>query len=125
VVQADLILGLLKALLHHPAGPGYPDQAEQGSFGRAEARVEGQLTVAAAAAYQQPPLAAGSRQRGQLDACPVIQPPSLGAMTGAAGHPLLGGHASGQLDSGGRLLGGRSQRLGALDGQHIGHAAAF
>src|SRR5262245_62338474 len=32
VVQADLGLGLLEALLDCPPGPGHPDQAEQGGF---------------------------------------------------------------------------------------------
>ena len=30
VVQTDLVLGLLEAVLDRPAGPGHPDQADQG-----------------------------------------------------------------------------------------------
>src|SRR5215217_2376794 len=115
---------LRKDHLDRPSGPGHPDQAEQGGVGRAEAGVEGQLLVAAAAAHQQPPLVAGSRG-GQLNPGPVVQPAALGAVTGAGRHPLLGWHAGGYLGGGGRRLGGRLQRLGALDGQHMGQVAVL
>jgi hypothetical protein len=54
VVQADLALGLLEAFLHHPPGPGHPDQPKQGGASRAQAGVEGQVPIDAAAAHQQP-----------------------------------------------------------------------
>ena len=117
---------LRKDHLDRPADPGHPDQPDQGGGGRGEAGVEGQLAVGAAAAHQQPPRAVGGSRRGQLDPCPVVQPASLGAVAGAAGHPLLRRHTGGQLLGGGpgRLV-GWSQWLGALDGQHIGQAAVL
>jgi site-specific DNA recombinase len=121
---------LRKDHLHRPAGPGHPHQPDQRGGGRAIAGVEGQLAVAAAAAHQQPPGHAGGGRRSQLDPGPVIQPPALGAVAGAASDPLLGRHSSGQLLSAGARS-GRSvnsldlKQLGALDRQHMPHAAAL
>src|SRR5215213_6893104 len=83
VVQADLVLGLLEAVLDRPAGPGHPDQADQGGVGWTVAGVEGQLAVAAAAPDQQPALPSAGGWWGQLDARPVVQAAALGAVAGA------------------------------------------
>jgi len=101
VVQADLALGLLEALLSRPPRPGHPDQAEQGGFGRAAAGGEGQLPGRSAAAHQQLPGHPAGSRRCQLDPRPVVQPAALGAVPGAAGHlaggrRLLGRRPSGQ-----------------------------
>ena len=130
VVQADLTLGLLEALLHRPPGPGHPHQPDQRGGGRAVAGIEGQLPVAAAAAHQQPPRHPGGGRGGQLHPGPVVQPAALGAVPGAAGDPLAGRHRRGQLLSAGARS-GRSinsldlKQLGALDRQHVPHAAAL
>jgi hypothetical protein len=54
VVQADLVLGGLEALLDRPADPCHPDQLSQGGAGRAEAGVVGQLPVGKPPPGQQP-----------------------------------------------------------------------
>ena len=121
---------LRKDHLHRPPGPGHPDQPDQRGGGRAVAGVEGQLPVAAAAAHQQPPRHPGGGRGGQLHAGPVVQPAALGAVPGAAGDPLAGRHRRGQLLSAGARS-GRSinsldlKQLGALDRQHVPHAAAL
>src|SRR4029453_18078413 len=130
VVQADLALSLLKALLHRPPSPGHPHQPDQRRGCRPVAGVEGQLAVTAAAADQQPPGHADGSRGGKLHAGPVIQPAALGTVPGAASDPLLGRHRSGQLRSAGARP-GRSvnsldlKRLGALDRQHVPHATAL
>jgi hypothetical protein len=95
VVQADLALGLVEALLNRPPGPGYLDQPDQRRGGRARADRQGQLAVAATAAHQQPPGHAGGRRGGKGQAGPVVQAAALGTVAGAASNPLGGRDHSG------------------------------
>src|SRR5215217_3473809 len=85
---------LRKDHLNRPPGPSHPDQAEQRGVGRAEAGGEGQLAGAAAAPDQQPSLPSADGQWGQLDAGPVVQASSFGALAGAGPTQRSAGTAS-------------------------------
>jgi site-specific DNA recombinase len=117
---------LRKDHLDHPAAPGHPNQPDQGGVDRPVAAVKGQLTVAAAAPDQQPALPSAGGWWGQLDAGPVVQPSSFGAVAGAGPHPAFGRHRRGQL--GGAQVRrpiADCQQLAGLDGQHVGHPAVL
>jgi transposase len=129
VVQANLVLGGLEALLDRPADPGHPDQLGQRGPRRAKAGVEGQLPVRQPPPRQQPEPAARPAWSGQRDPGPVVDPRALGAIPGAEAPPPTGGKAGDQLagsDLGGTLLAGRPQRRpggGPPDGRTGGRSA--
>jgi site-specific DNA recombinase len=119
---------LRKDHLDRPADPGHPDQLGQGGPGRAEAGIKGQLPIRQPPTHQQPEPPARPAGPGQPDPGPVIDPGALGAIAGAKAAPGAGGQTGDQLtgrDLGRALVGGRPQRLGGLDRQHVGQVVVL
>ena len=87
VVEAELVLGGLEAILDRPAMPLDLDQHLDGGSGRAPGREEGQIAVGDVAADQQaarPQAGArvvvfGGVEIGQFEIGPVVEPRALGA----------------------------------------------